>query len=158
MGGLGLQFVETTNKAFLLKVAWALVMDLQALWAKVVRAKYKMSSEDMETLPKCRNSSNLWIGLNEVRDVFQHSIIWLIGNGKRAQFWEDVCLPSGRRLIKATICNLDVSLVNCRVEQYISRDGNWDWQQLTGCLLALVLLEIASVPVPSMEKGKDMLL
>lgn len=66
MGGLEFKSARLTSNAFLLKIAWEIISDQSALWAKVLRAKYKIKYNCLDDL-RCRGfKSNLMRGVYSV--------------------------------------------------------------------------------------------
>ena len=62
-GGLGLRQSSIVNKAFMMKVGWDLIMDREALWARVIRSKYKCGNDILPCVQRRQVSSNLWRGV-----------------------------------------------------------------------------------------------
>ncbi|KAG8652848.1 hypothetical protein MANES_06G141650v8 [Manihot esculenta] len=52
MGGLGFRSAKIMNTSFLLKLAWTLQTDMQVLWAKVVKVKYKLCPTNVDVIPE----------------------------------------------------------------------------------------------------------
>lgn len=55
MGGLGFRSFRIMNDSFMLKIAWEVSKNQQDLWARVLRAKYKIAENDIP-----------WLRLNRV--------------------------------------------------------------------------------------------
>src|SRR3954464_6482629 len=65
-GGLGLKDLRTMNKAFLLKIAWGLLNDEEAFWARVLCAKYNVPEMiHCDSLPHL-NGSHLWKSIRSI--------------------------------------------------------------------------------------------
>lgn len=52
IGGLGLKGLRLMNEAFMLKICWGPLTQHNALWTRVICAKYKMSIETIPNLVK----------------------------------------------------------------------------------------------------------
>lgn len=95
MGGLWFKSARLTNDAFLLKVAWGIISDQSALWAKVLRAKYKIQYNCLDNL-RCRGSkSNLMQGVYFVWMHLRDRAMWSMVDGESINFWRDDWLQGG---------------------------------------------------------------
>lgn len=79
LGGLGFRDSRTTNKAFMMKIAWGIVNNINYLWVKVLRAKYKLGDNLIPEQIFRKNCSNLWKGVMGVWTDFLHGLGWSIG-------------------------------------------------------------------------------
>lgn len=81
-GGLGIRSAKDTNKAFLMKLAWGILMEHQALWVKVLRIKYKIHNPSPSSYLQKHPGSNLWRGIKTVWDTVKEEAVWAIKDGR----------------------------------------------------------------------------
>ncbi|XP_054801608.1 uncharacterized protein LOC129305663 [Prosopis cineraria] len=62
-GGLGLRHAHLQNKAFMMKAGWGLIHNKEALWARVIRSKYKCGRELIPQVNRTLPGSQFWRGL-----------------------------------------------------------------------------------------------
>lgn len=90
-GGLGLRPAREMNKALIAKVGWRLLKDKASLWARVLRAKYRVGDvHNPAWLVSKSNWSSSWRSMGVgIREVVSRGIGWVLGDGKRIKFWSD---------------------------------------------------------------------
>ncbi|KAL4361551.1 hypothetical protein GQ457_04G008110 [Hibiscus cannabinus] len=91
--GLGFKDVYQRNRAFLMKISYQLVMVIDNLWVRVLRAKYKIE-EVLSISLHCKVCSRLWKGLSNIWDELKESISLNIRGGQHTDFWYDNWLGS----------------------------------------------------------------
>ncbi|KAF7812112.1 ribonuclease H [Senna tora] len=106
-GGLGLRHIKEQNKAFMVKLGWGLMEKKDALWARVLRAKYKCGNDLVPTISKPQNSSRLWKGIANSWKHMEEGTIWHIGDGRRVRFWADPWLPNGNCPMSYALGSID---------------------------------------------------
>ncbi|KAJ0078579.1 hypothetical protein Patl1_23480 [Pistacia atlantica] len=92
-GGLGFKDLELFNLAMLAKQGWRLLHYPNSLALRVLSAKYYPEGNFLEAKVK-RTSSFIWRSVMAVRSVLESGLMWRIGNGSKAQIWQDKWLPS----------------------------------------------------------------
>lgn len=65
-GGLSFRGAKSTNYAFLMKLAWGILTNHQALWVQVLHSKYKVKDSDFSCHLQNAHCSNLWRGIAAV--------------------------------------------------------------------------------------------
>ncbi|KAJ3691224.1 hypothetical protein LUZ61_020388 [Rhynchospora tenuis] len=80
-GGLGLRDLSTLNKAMTMKNLWALVSGSQAVWVKVISAKYFPRSSVWATT-RTNKCSNLWRAMMDMRQHLSPHVKWQLGDGR----------------------------------------------------------------------------
>ncbi|KAJ4756488.1 RNA-directed DNA polymerase (reverse transcriptase)-related family protein [Rhynchospora pubera] len=113
-GGLGLVDAKVLNRAMLFKMLWRLAAkeDDQALWVKVLSAKY-LSRSTLWLAKTPSRCSKLWRTLLECRNDMQPHIKWFIGVGNRCSLigdpWHPFWLHFEQQTVHAT--NLTIAQV-----------------------------------------------
>lgn len=74
IGGLGLNNLKSPNIAFLWKLCWKLVTDEKALWARVLKAKYKQGEKDIPEVKTMVGASFTWRSITKVWESFQEGL------------------------------------------------------------------------------------
>ncbi|KAG7551702.1 Ribonuclease H domain [Arabidopsis thaliana x Arabidopsis arenosa] len=90
-GGLGLRKARVMNRALISKVGWRLLNNVDGLWARVLRSKYKVGEiQDRAWLTPKGTWSSTWrsicVGL---RKVISGGVSWVPGDGQQTRFWLD---------------------------------------------------------------------
>ncbi|CAN1170063.1 Putative ribonuclease H protein At1g65750 [Linum perenne] len=94
-GGLGLRSAKEMNLAFLIKLTWGLLKNLEALWVNVLKTKYLKQSPNGLISKKSMRWSSCWKGINESWQTFTGGLFWSIRNGRRTNFWRERWLDNG---------------------------------------------------------------
>lgn len=92
VGGLGLGRLVPQNISFLMKLAYQLVTDLDSLWVRILRSKYKVDGIFPQSIYKS-NSSYVWRSLSRIWERFMNNTYWSIGDGQTANFLYDCWIP-----------------------------------------------------------------
>lgn len=77
------------NKALLAKMAWRVIIEEDAIWAKVIRSKYGLESDGLVVFKEKQRSLLIWKGLVWCAELLQRGLKWQVANGKRVRFWVD---------------------------------------------------------------------
>jgi hypothetical protein len=75
------------NIALLLKWAWRLSQDEDAIWATLIRAKYR--NADNLWASSGLGGSQFWKSLNKIKHYFALGAKFVVRNGIRTRFWLD---------------------------------------------------------------------
>ncbi|CAA0834773.1 Unknown protein [Striga hermonthica] len=154
--GLGLTRQRTVNEAFLVKLGWRFLINHNALWVQVWRAKY--GPTPFETITG-RTSTGL-IVLRAMRKVWPHVLRgarWAVCDGKTVNFWMDLWLPSSSNLFNASARVVPQEFLDKSVRFFISDGDSWLWHMFSHLIPNAMLLQIASTPPPREELGCDRL-
>jgi len=91
-GGLGFRNMECFNDAMLAKQVWRLVQEGNSLVARVLKARYYLSS-DIFSAGLGHNPSYTWRSLHGVRRVTEQGLRWIVGNGNNLKIWSERWIP-----------------------------------------------------------------
>ena len=125
-GGLGISKLKSTNNALLCKWLWRYLMEPNALWRKIINAKYSASFiGDIPSNGKHCSLKALWMSIIKSKLWFESNFKWQINNGENSSFWhgrwneENSLTISFPRLY--VLCNSKNEAVN-EVQIHISND------------------------------------
>lgn len=82
------------NTTAMMKVGWSLSKRKDALWVKIVRAKYRCGNDLMPRIQVSKPGSNLWRGICKNWGKVSPNLIWRVGQGSDINFWRDCCVPN----------------------------------------------------------------
>jgi hypothetical protein len=89
-GGLGVEVLELKNRCLLSKWLFKLLND-DGVWQELLHNKYLNQKTLAEVQPKPTDSP-FWKGLMKVKDDFFRRGHFIVGDGTKTRFWEDVWL------------------------------------------------------------------
>ncbi|CAA0833833.1 Unknown protein [Striga hermonthica] len=98
-GGLGLKNQRRMNMALLMKLGWGLLSKLEALWVRVLCAKYKLHPNTMSDGYHFPSGSVILRAIARVCPHVVKGTRWSIGDGSRILFWWDNWLNFSEDLI-----------------------------------------------------------
>jgi len=87
-GGLGIINTRLMNECLVVKWIWKIMQEPNALWFKILKAKYLDSRGFFYSNSK--GSSQFWQGLHKVKHLFKWGAIYKVENGQHCRFWHDV--------------------------------------------------------------------
>ncbi|XP_062021220.1 uncharacterized mitochondrial protein AtMg00310-like [Rosa rugosa] len=92
-GGMGFKDLLIYNKALLAKQCWRLLKNPDALWSRVLKARY-FSNSSFLLAKKGARPSWIWNSLLAGRETISKNALWQIGNGRSVDVWTDRWVPS----------------------------------------------------------------
>jgi hypothetical protein len=124
----------------MLKWVWKLYQGEDAIWARLIRAKYT----DTADIFSCagQGGSAFWKSLHQIKDLFKIGAKHEVNDGRRTQFWYDNWHPEGvlrdRFPLIFSICeNTRVSVAQActgqdplRLRRTLDANGRAEWDQL----------------------------
>lgn len=152
-GGVGMRQMFLQNTSYLMKLAFSFVTKIDALWVRVLCAKYKV----VESCPKKIDRtpcSYVWRSLSKIWEQACDRFKWSIGNGQTASFALDDWVPSIGPLHRHIIPGMSI-LANVKVADFVTVDGNWDRMKLSLFFNKEILDRIVSCHPPPEELGED---
>jgi hypothetical protein len=87
-GGLGIINSKNMNVALMLKWIWRLYHEEEAIWARVLRAKY--ASADDIFAGNGAGGSPFWRSLHKIKHLFKLGAVYGVVDGRRTLFWLDL--------------------------------------------------------------------
>ncbi|RYQ97763.1 hypothetical protein Ahy_B08g093845 [Arachis hypogaea] len=155
-GSLGLKPARVLNNANLMKLAWKLIHNKDALWVNIVRSKYECGDDSLPLITKHLSSSNAWKGIFHVWKKFADNLVWRLGSGENVNFWIDHWMPGVHHLIDFAQPEVVSDMLEERVCDYIS-DQRWDLNRIAVVLGDDWILVFRSTKTPEPEMGEDIL-
>ncbi|KAL0012862.1 hypothetical protein SO802_007970 [Lithocarpus litseifolius] len=156
LGGLGLFQTRHRNQALLAKLCWRLASEQEALWARMLIAKYMSTrrlTEGGRTLP----CSRIWAACKVGGPVYVKGLKWTVSNGRSINFWKDFWLPCGpiRNLIEGPLTGDEEQLT---VQQGVDFRFSGDVRRISFELPDQVLSLIKAVPFALNQDAEDTLI
>ena len=90
-GGLGIEVLETKNKALLCKWLFKILSEDAGVWHELIHNKY-LHSKSLSQVQSRPTDSHFWKGLMKVKNEFLERGSFVVGNGEKTRFWEDIWL------------------------------------------------------------------
>jgi exonuclease III len=87
-GGMGFRDLGAFNEALLAKQGWRIMNDPNSLMATVLKAKYFPNNHFLKAKQGYR-PSYVWQSISKASWILKKGCIWLVGNGKSLNIWED---------------------------------------------------------------------
>ncbi|XP_039065453.1 uncharacterized protein LOC120210860 [Hibiscus syriacus] len=145
------------NEAFLMKLAYKLVVNSDQLWARVLRSKYKWVELIPESINRMR-SSHVWKGISQVWNDVRQSFVWNIGNGCNVDFWREDWLCELGPLVSfiVNIAGRD-NLLRQSVSSMVDHNGQWRWEFIVDKLSITIIQHLAATMPPRQSCGMDVL-
>ncbi|KAL4329990.1 hypothetical protein AHAS_Ahas13G0355300 [Arachis hypogaea] len=127
--GLGFRKLSTMNDAFMLKIIWQAMENLEALWVRVLSHKYCNRRRLNNNANYKLTNSSLWKELKKIWLVFQEHSVHYVSNGLSTYFWKDQWVEREGILIEKAINPINVDL-DSFVWEWTSTNGEWDLEKL----------------------------
>ena len=153
-GGLGLQTAKGRNIALLAKLNRRLYTKKDALWAKVLGAKYctsrRCNSSNADKLP----CSRIWTAIKKGREVFMKGSRWTVGKDSKINFYGNWTKQGPiRQLIQGPL-TWEASMLEIKD---VIQDSGWDWNKLPFEFPLDCKLMLQAIPVSRQGRGSDRL-
>lgn len=121
-GGLGFRDLAKFNNALLSKKDWKLIMYLNCLFARVMKAKYYLNSE-FSKASLGSHPSYTWRSIWSTRGLLEEGMGWRVRNGKSINIWNEAWLP-GPKKGKLTGKNINMNFTTI-VDLVNSKQSIW---------------------------------
>ena len=93
VGGMGFRDLQAFNLAMLAKQGWQLICFLDALVARILRAKYYPNKKFMDAAAG-HNASYTWKSIIAGKKVLKKGLVWKVESGGRIDIWKDPWIPT----------------------------------------------------------------
>ncbi|GAU48962.1 hypothetical protein TSUD_406700 [Trifolium subterraneum] len=149
-GGLNIRSLTCLNKAINLKLCWSLFHS-QSSWAKLVQARVVRDNKVIHH----HIYSSLWSSIKEeVATMFENSI-WLLGNGKDINFWNDCWCGHSLSEVFNIPAHISQNLTSS-VSDYIL-NGHWNIPSQLSQQFSTLSLIVQQISIP-LDPSHDLLL
>jgi len=90
-GGLGIPDLRSLNLSLL--CAWIFIYHLNsnAIWVRILDSKYRTKNPNILCCPDV-GASPFWKGVLWAAQAAHMGVKWIVGNGRKIRFWEDIWL------------------------------------------------------------------
>ena len=78
------------NEAYFIKLAWGIISNPNALWVRILVAKYCKNGIQNISVQNSANSSPLWKGILKVWEKVVQGTRWAINNGCSVSFFGEI--------------------------------------------------------------------
>ncbi|KAJ1408102.1 Reverse transcriptase zinc-binding domain [Sesbania bispinosa] len=153
-GGLGFRSLKILNEAYTLKLAWHLINRQDLLRVQIMRTKYKSGSIAMPRVKAHGTDSHIWKAIVKVWPKLEEATLWIIGNGKDVNFWNDNFLPGRGPLRLYTTCDIPHWMTNYPAS-FFAEGGEWKVEVFNQYLPLGIVNEIIAVRAPRNDLEND---
>ena len=91
-GGMGFRDLRAYNRALLAKKCWRILNNPDALWVRIIKARYFPHSSFLDARIGSRASWG-WNSLLVGRSIVEENLRWRVNNGRSVEFWRDRWVP-----------------------------------------------------------------
>ncbi|CAA7025019.1 unnamed protein product [Microthlaspi erraticum] len=155
-GGLGIRKAQNMNIALIAKLSWRVIHEEKALWARVMRSKYKVKEiRDDAWLKTKGNWSSTWRSvLKGMRNIVIPGLSWVVGSGRSVRFWKDKWLM-GTPLIDLRIADIPDDLSEAKVSDLWQNGVGWMMHQIAPYISDSIRLRLGAIVVDEITGAKD---
>lgn len=146
--------LHVLNQAYMVKLSWGVGCDSDSLWARVLRAKYKVRFGSRIPPSFKAQDSPTWKGICRMWPIVVQGSRWLIGDDFSTLFWKDAWIPFEGNLMEWLPANQMSWYADLPVSFFV-RDGCWKWEVLRDLLPAPICDKIVGLNPPSQARGDD---
>ncbi|KAL4286845.1 Putative ribonuclease H protein [Arachis hypogaea] len=100
----------------------------EALWARVIYAKYGRNRNILQEMHKTSADSPLWKALANIRETFTKHTLIAVGDGRSTMLWLDRWVKDAPPLIQLVNNNIESINIEMKVNEGVLGDGNWNIQ------------------------------
>ncbi|XP_019179933.1 PREDICTED: uncharacterized protein LOC109175136 [Ipomoea nil] len=144
MGGLGFKKLHEFNIALLAKQGWRLLIHLESLVSRLLKAKYFPGTDFLEVRVG-NNPSFLWHSIMAGQEILKLGVARRIGDGADTRIWDWGWLSDNSHPRLYTPCIGE--LQNATVSGLLNAEGNWDIDIVKDIFLEEDIQRILAKPV-----------
>ena len=86
-GGLEIRAMRQLNSAFLVKMGWRMMNEMESLWARVIHHKDHRGELDLHKISIRANTLSVWRGILENWEILNNGIGYPFVDGQETLFW-----------------------------------------------------------------------
>lgn len=128
-GGIGIRSAQQANDAFLTKLGWRVLSEPNALWSRVIRAKYCKGRCDIDMFTSKSGASNVWRGITENSRLLCEGLKMAVGNGRSTLFWNHAW-ATDKPLSNHVLQPIPPELAGATVDEMWDHSTGWKWDTI----------------------------
>ncbi|OVA11761.1 hypothetical protein BVC80_41g54 [Macleaya cordata] len=139
--------MSLVNKALVGKLTWRFLTDPDAIWVKLLKAKY-LKQDDFWSHSKPALASSNWKGITSMRTMIKDGYCWSVGDGKNICIWDDPWIPDlpGFRVTRPQVINNRPIFWVCNL--FIPNAKAWDTVLIRTLFDPAAAHAILKIPIP----------
>lgn len=150
LGSLNIKKTADLNAALLVKLAWRMLCEPDALWVRILKHKYFPNSHPL--IYATKHGSWVWKGIYKGLQIIKENYCWKVGDGKLISIWDSKWIPNRSDLVSPRFRSTHYKTV----DQLITPGTNtWDIDILNALFDCETVNEICKIRIPM--KGNDTL-
>lgn len=155
-GGLAIPSARQANAAFMTKLGWRILVEPNALWARVLRAKYCSGRCDIDMFLPKPGMSNVWRGVTENAKFLCEGSQVAVNIGKTTLFWDHKWATNSTLSFLATQ-PIPTDLLGATVNEMWDSVQGWRWEKFVDYLPQDVIKIIQSFELSDSEEHGDLI-
>ncbi|XP_026433883.1 uncharacterized protein LOC113331389 [Papaver somniferum] len=149
-GGLGLKDLKVVNHTLLAKLAWRLIHEKEAMWYKVLEARYFKGKDLLLDNTAKKRSSWIWLNIQTGLEIIKKYYIWEIGDGTSVKAQMHRCYPNSEDVNPEAASSTQQIHNNIMVADLISQDTRtWNVSKLNNHFNSSQVQQIRNIRIPS---------
>jgi hypothetical protein len=144
-GGLGFRSYESFNEAMIAKLAWWVLSGRDSFCVKVLKAKYHVGSNWLDSPPP-KLASFVWRGIEGAKSLLARGACKLVGSGDSILVWNEPWIPGLPDFKHVPKASLDI--IPCLTVAQLMNEAKSQWNQnmLSSLFDQDTILAIQNIP------------
>ncbi|XP_078153121.1 uncharacterized protein LOC144548322 [Carex rostrata] len=151
-GGLAIRNLARVNEAMLMKSLWKLAAGSEALWVKIVHAKY-MPRSDIWTNKRGSRCTVFWKGIMSLRPLLLPWLCWKLGNGHKCKAFAQPWAPGIMQFAPQNAQQRGITVRELKIQEEDTWDGE-KLMQLFGLHGCMIVMSSVSPPVSQDQEDR----
>ena len=131
-----------------MKLLWKLLTDKDNIWVRTITEKY-LKEGNILYYNSTKGNSWQFGRLLHLRNIFQTSIGWEVGDGKSIHFWTNRWIPN---TLLSQLPNYNQQDKFETVDQYITQEQTWDINKLQQKVPPHIIKLILQIYIPKTQQ------
>lgn len=124
--GVGKRSLSKVNATFLTNLGWCVLNEPNALWSRILRAKYYKVRCDIDMFEPKAYGSNVWKGITENAKTLGEGMRMVVGNESRMLHWDHKWV-SDTPVSNLTTQQIPMVIAGANVEEMREHECGWKW-------------------------------
>ncbi|RYR38467.1 hypothetical protein Ahy_A09g043515 [Arachis hypogaea] len=146
--------MQKVTDAFLMKLLWKLITDMNSLVAKVFSHRYIRDKNIIGTLCSKQADSPLWKELVKLWPLLIENCSCNIGDGMRTLLWLNRWVQDEECLITKNLLHIEDIDIKAKVANLTDDSGGWNFHELRRVLPQAILEKIQTI-IPPKQRMDD---